>query len=239
VLARPARLSTARRLRRYLSRYTLSQLLSRVRSRLYALRTRSAARREETFARHFSPAGGATDFQREDLVRVVPRHNGRACLDLLRSLEPDVIAVYGTAIIREPMIATARCVVLNMHTGISPRYRGSDTIFWALHNAEPEWVGVTVHILDAGIDSGPILGVGRPIIAAGDDEFSLFCKCVIVGCDLYVDAIRKVVDDGMRGTPQRLEEGRQYRFVDRTVAAERQVERLLRDGLLRRHERLA
>jgi methionyl-tRNA formyltransferase len=124
-----------------------------------------------------------------------------------------------------------------MHTGISPRYRGSDTVFWALHNEEPEWVGVTIHALDAGLDSGPIYATGRPELAPDDDEDSLFCKCVRVGTPLYIETVRAVANGTARPAPQELASGREYRFADRTVRAERRVERLLREGLLRRAPR--
>ncbi|HMC19428.1 MAG TPA: hypothetical protein VKH16_09365, partial [Gemmatimonadales bacterium] len=88
--------------------------------------------------------------------------------------------------------------------------------------------------LDEGVDSGPILRTGRPVIAGDDDEDSLFCKCVIVGAQLYERAIREVATDARHYAPQDLRQGHEYRFVDRTLAAERRVRRLLRGGLLRR-----
>ena len=75
--------------------------------------------------------------------------------------------------------------------------------------------------------------------AADDDEDSLFCKAVMVGAPLYVEAIFQVFAEGASRQPQRLEEGRSYRFVERTVAAERRVRRLLKNGLLRRYTKNA
>ena len=148
-------------------------------------------------------------------------------------MQPDIIAVYGTAVIRAPVMTTARRAVLNMHTGISPRYRGADTVFWPLYNAEPQWIGTTVHQLDAGIDSGPVLATVRPAIDAADNEDTLFAKCVVVGADAYARLIAAVAAGSATPLLQDLTRGREYRFVDRTVAAERRVRRLLRDGLLR------
>jgi methionyl-tRNA formyltransferase len=166
-------------------------------------------------------------------VRVVPSHNGPECVDLLTELRPDVIAVFGTLVLKPPVIKAARTAILNMHTGLSPRYRGTDTTFWPLHNGEPEWVGVTVHVLDAGIDSGPILRTARPELAADDDDASLFAKCVQVGTPLYVDAVRDALAGHVGGEVQHLEDGRNYLGVERTVGAELRVRRKLRDGLLR------
>ena len=47
--------------------------------------------------------------------------------------------------------------VVNMHAGITPRYRGVHGGYWALAEQHPGWVGSTVHLVDAGIDTGGIL----------------------------------------------------------------------------------
>jgi len=233
VVGQPARRSLLQQIRILLRRYTGRQLVSRLCAWAYALLSGRPRRRRATYARYLSPRGPLA-WERNDLVHHVPSPNGEACLQALRQLVPDVIAVYGTAVIKPPVIHLARRAILNMHTGLSPQYRGADTGFWALHNEEPEWVGVTVHALDEGIDSGPIIRTGRPEITPDDDEDSLFCKCVILGAQLYAEAIREVATGPRQYPPQDHRQGREYRFVDRTVAAERRVRALLRRGLLHR-----
>jgi methionyl-tRNA formyltransferase len=106
-------------------------------------------------------------------------------------------------------------------------------VFWPLYNREPEWIGATIHQLDPGIDSGPILATVRPSIEPHDNEDTLFAKCVMVGATAYITAIRAIAAGKSIHVPQDLSAGKEYRFVDRTVAAELRVRRLLRDGLLR------
>lgn len=235
VVARPPRRPLRVWLRGYVRRYSGRQLLSRVAARLYTRLTRKAERRRAAMQRHFFPGGDPGRMPREDLLRVVPGHNGADCLALLHEIRPDVIAVYGTGVIKPPVIELAGKAILNMHTGLSPFYRGSDTIFWPLHNEEPELVGVTVHVLDPGIDSGAIIATGKPPIEADDDEDSLFCKAVILGSGLYAEAVRAAATDALEHAPQQLHTGKEYRFIDRTLTAERRVERLVADGLLRRY----
>ena len=57
----------------------------------------------------------------------------------------------------------------------------------------------------------------------------------MVGTERYVSAVGEVAAGTAHPTPQPAGTGREYRFVDRTVAAERRVVRLLKDGLLRRY----
>src|SRR5262249_62265996 len=66
----------------------------------------------------------------------------------------------GTLEILKPIALEApRLGVLNVHPGILPKYRGSSAVEWSLFNGDP--VGVTAHIMDAGIDTGPIVQIKR------------------------------------------------------------------------------
>jgi methionyl-tRNA formyltransferase len=233
IVADPPPTPLGARWRRYRRRYTWPQLVSRVVAKTYRRVTRMDERRRSVLARLFA-ASPATEPGTSAPVHRVRSLNGAEALGLLDRLAPDIIAVYGTAVLRPPVLQQARTAVLNMHTGISPRYRGADTVFWPLHHGEPEWIGTTIHALDPGIDSGPIFATARPAITADDDEDTLFAKCVMAGARAYGDVIAAVAGGSARAQPQDLSEGREYRFVDRTAAAERRVRRLLRGGLLRR-----
>jgi hypothetical protein len=82
--------------------------------------------------------------------------NSRSTRDLLTELAPDVLCIYGTSIVKDPTLSIAKSTALNMHTGISPRYRGADCAFWPLHEKEPQWLGATVHECTSAIDGGAI-----------------------------------------------------------------------------------
>jgi hypothetical protein len=88
----------------------------------------------------------------------VPSVNDDRVADILTSLQPDLIVVNGTRIIAGHMLEVAGCPIINLHAGITPRYRGVHGGYWALVEGHPEWVGSTVHLVDPGIDTGGILG---------------------------------------------------------------------------------
>ncbi|MDH6129735.1 formyltransferase family protein [Kitasatospora sp. GP82] len=46
--------------------------------------------------------------------------------------------------------------IINCHPGRLPQYRGARPVNWALHNRE-NLHGITIHVIDSGIDSGPVL----------------------------------------------------------------------------------
>jgi len=66
------------------------------------------------------------------------------------------------------VIAAARTCAVNAHFGIPPRYRGNDTLFWALSDRAPECVGGVLHHLDAGIDTGAIVAECYPALTPRD-----------------------------------------------------------------------
>lgn len=62
---------------------------------------------------------------------------------------------------------------LNFHPGILPQYRGSGTCSWVIVNGEKE-SGVTLHVIDKGIDTGPIIDIVRFSVDEEDTAGSVF-----------------------------------------------------------------
>ena len=87
----------------------------------------------------------------------VPSVNDEVTVALLVSLGPTLVVVHGTRIIASRVLESLGCPAVNMHAGITPRYRGVHGGYWALAEGHPEWVGTTVHVVDPGIDTGGIL----------------------------------------------------------------------------------
>lgn len=105
---------------------------------------------------------------------------GRLGADFLLSFQ-------AAPILRAPLIGTARVAALNLHYGPLPRYRGVSPIAWALLNGETTH-GVTLHLIEPGIDSGPIVS-GRTVpIHADDTGRTLYDRCVEAGVDLLAEA---------------------------------------------------
>lgn len=103
------------------------------------------------------------DFQLNDtpipdnLVIEVDSVNDHKTIELLKSLNPDAIVVNGTRIISTAVLESINRPFINTHAGITPEYRGVHGGYWALVNKSPENCGVTVHLVDQGIDTGGIL----------------------------------------------------------------------------------
>lgn len=161
----------------------------------------------------------------------VTGHNRADGLVLLDRIGPYFIIVYGTGIIGKSVMVKVKCGSLNMHAGLAPWYRGSNTIFWALYDEEPENAAVTTPILSQRVDAGAVLHTAPASIESDDDEDMLFAKAVRIGTPLLIRGAREVADGTATAIPQDLSVGREHRFVDRTAASERPVARLRRSGL--------
>ena len=110
----------------------------------------------------------------------------------IRNLDPDLIAVCGSSILRDGILSVAPKGVLNLHSGLSQVYRGTWTTLWAIYNKEPEYVGATVHYVSAGIDDGDIIYQGRPEIQQGDNPETLYAKVVKLGIQMMLRAISDI-----------------------------------------------
>jgi folate-dependent phosphoribosylglycinamide formyltransferase PurN len=83
--------------------------------------------------------------------------NEPAGIDYLSSVDPDVLIVLGTAILKAQVIAIPRLGTLNIHGGIVPQYRNVHSEFWAYCRKEPELIGTSILFLDEGVDTGDIV----------------------------------------------------------------------------------
>jgi methionyl-tRNA formyltransferase len=83
--------------------------------------------------------------------------NDEACLNAIQLLNPDIIIVNGTRIISKKILQSTNAIFVNMHVGITPFYRGSHGGYWAMHNDDVEHFGTTIHLIDAGVDTGAVI----------------------------------------------------------------------------------
>jgi hypothetical protein len=149
----------------------------------------------------------------------------------MRALAPDVVIVFGTEILRDEVIASFRGHLINLHLGLSPYYRGSGTNFWPLVNREPEYVGATIHYLDAGIDSGPIITRVRPEMCAADGPHDVGNRTIVLAAGVLAQRASAHADMPLPASPQGVG-GRLYLRRHFTADAVRQCYRNFRDGMI-------
>jgi phosphoribosylglycinamide formyltransferase-1 len=81
--------------------------------------------------------------------------------------------------------------ILNIHPSLLPAFPGVNAIGQALRAGVPE-TGCTVHLVDQGLDSGPILARAAVPVLRGDTEESLAQRVHVAEHQLYVDTLRRL-----------------------------------------------
>ena len=99
--------------------------------------------------------------------------NAPETINLLEEINPDVVVVNGTRIISKKVLASVNCRFVNMHSGITPKYRGVHGTYWALVKNDLQNSGVTVHFVDEGVDTGNII-FQKQVIPDKNDNFSTY-----------------------------------------------------------------
>jgi len=96
----------------------------------------------------------------------------------IEKLNPDVVFIFGSGMIREPLYSALPKLKINLHLGLSPRYRGSATLFWPFYLLEPNWAGSTFHFITDEPDAGQIIHQSVPKLERGDTIHEVACKVV-------------------------------------------------------------
>lgn len=120
----------------------------------------------------------------------------------LAQLAPDLmVSVAYDQILGRDVLALPSLGTVNVHAGALPRYRGRNVINWAILNGERE-VGLTVHLVDEGIDSGDIL-VQRMLPVGWTEGYGHVLSRVVAAVpDITAEAVAQLVAGQAVRVPQ-------------------------------------
>jgi methionyl-tRNA formyltransferase len=222
------------RCRKLWNRYSLAQLFARACLMVLRKFWRDATKSREDVVKVFG-AGNCSEFSRADLLSHVNGINIPDSVKLVASLRPDILLIFGTGIVGKKILSLPTRIALNMHTGISPYYRGCDCTFWPVHNGELHMLGATVHECTPLVDGGKIFSTAHASVEAGDSLFSIFARCVKTGANLYAQTVREFVGASPEGSVQDLTLGREYKASERGLRADWTTRRKIKAGLIRRY----
>jgi len=104
-------------------------------------------------------------------------------------------------IIRGPLLQVPPLGFINCHAGALPFYRGRNVVNWALINGERR-IGVTVHYVDLGIDTGDIIEQDFVDIGDEDDYATLLEKLYVQCSDTGLKALKSILSGRPRRIPQ-------------------------------------
>jgi len=138
-------------------------------------------------------------------------------VDFIKNINPKVIAIHSTSLIKEELINAFPKRLINLHAGLSPYYRGAGTNVFPFYDRQLEFIGMTVHYIDIGIDSGDIILQGKPIMEEDDNTHTIGCKNVILGTNLMIRVINRYLEKGiLKAVKQDKSKGKLYQIKDFT-----------------------
>ncbi len=115
--------------------------------------------------------------------------NSSRVRDFVSPGKDDVGVIFGSKIIKDPLLSMLPRDTINMHLGLSPRYRGSATLFWPFYFLEPQYCGVTFHKLIPEPDAGSILHQARTDLRQGDGIHDVGARTVVQGTSALIDLL--------------------------------------------------
>lgn len=131
----------------------------------------------------------------QSLITRVDTVNSSDTIELIKQLSPKLVVLNGTRILSKHTLSQIACPIINMHCGITPSFRGVHGAYWALAQGRADKCGVTVHLVDCGIDTGAILGQTN-IEPEVDDNFVTYPYLQVAqGLPLLINSIRAILDD--------------------------------------------
>lgn len=162
-------------------------------------------------ARHALPLAGAASPMRS--LRDLASASDAPLLSVSRLADPETLAALAsfasdaicvvcfTQRLPNALLAMPRLGCLNAHPSLLPENRGPDPLFWTFHAGATE-TGVTIHLMDEGFDTGPILRQSRVALAEGEAESALETRLATLAGALMVEALAGLRAGTLIPTPQ-------------------------------------
>ncbi len=141
--------------------------------------------------------------------------NDPDCIAELTAVAADyLVSVNNFLIFRAPALAMSRYGIVNFHNGPLPRYGGVNACSWAILKGELEY-GVTWHLVDGGIDSGPILLQKKFPLTSDETAIELVSRCIREGLGLFETLAPQLVSGDINAFAQKAEDRSYFSAKDR------------------------
>jgi folate-dependent phosphoribosylglycinamide formyltransferase PurN len=112
-------------------------------------------------------------------------------LKRLRELDIDVTICLIPQIAKEEFLGSSKIGCLNTHCSLLPKNRGREPLFWAIVRKEPV-AGVSIHFMEKGLDSGPILKQVSVKIGPKDTLHNLYQKAITKGSEMMIEVLKEL-----------------------------------------------
>ena len=140
--------------------------------------------------------------------------NAPEVVDEIEALKPDVILVFGTGVIKPPLIRIPSKGIFNVHRGILPYYRGLDSDLWAIFHKRLDLIGTTLHFVNEGLDTGHIVAQRTYRMKPSDKIYHLRYYTTVIAADLTLEILKKLQEGiSLDAKEQDIKEGIELSFM--------------------------
>jgi methionyl-tRNA formyltransferase len=127
---------------------------------------------------------------------------GDEVVEELAEFRPDVIVVAAFGqMLPQAVLDISDCGCINIHPSLLPRFRGASPVAAAIL-AGDEFTGVSIMLMDRGLDTGPILARRQIPIFGQDTTGSLTAKLSLIGAQLLLEVLPRWSRDELTAQPQ-------------------------------------
>jgi methionyl-tRNA formyltransferase len=153
--------------------------------------------------------------------------NSDQVMKFISELAPDSIAVCGSKVIKAKIFKLAPNGTVNIHCGIVPEYRSANPVEWALINRDFDKIGVTIHFVNEGVDTGKVLYQQKISVKTGDTISSIYAQNIKIGAELMVRALKDIELGKVSATDQALDKGKHYLSIEYGIIQNFKAKRIL------------
>ena len=136
--------------------------------------------------------------------------NDPVVVDGLCQFKPDLVMFTGGGLIRQEVLDNSGHGVLNCHMGLLPHYRGMDVVEWPILESNFDQVGISVHFMDKGVDTGDILHIRHIQLQSDETIAELRIRMEPIMCQAFVDTCVDFLNGKVKRQPQSIQSGKQY-----------------------------
>ena len=128
----------------------------------------------------------------------IPSGNSPEFLQALVGVRPAALLLASSRILKAETLAAITCPVLNFHAGINPQYRGLQGGYWSRVMSDEANFGATVHLVDAGVDTGGVLYQQKLQPSKRDTMHTYPLLQTAASTGIVLDALRDAVTGNLK-----------------------------------------
>ncbi len=123
--------------------------------------------------------------------------NRRPLVAYIQALAPDIAVSFGTGQLKPYIFQAARWGTINVHRGLAQTHRGLDSDLWAIYEERFDCLGVTIHYVDAALDTGAILAQERLKLTPAMQIYQLRYETTVIATRLMLDVLGQIAHTGI------------------------------------------